>query len=59
MNNYLINNIDQTNKFLDKIWDRNPSKSEVIGLFGGDEKTDENVETTKLNAKKRFKKKKD
>ena len=23
---------------MDKIWDRNPSKSEVIGLCGGDEK---------------------
>jgi len=24
---------------MDKIWDRNPSKSEVIGRCGGDEKT--------------------
>jgi len=24
---------------MDKIWYRNPSKSEVIGRFGGDEKT--------------------
>jgi len=32
---------------LDKIWDRNPSKSEVIGLCGWDEKTNE-----KLNVKK-------
>ena len=24
---------------MDKIWDRNPSKSEVIGRSGGDEKT--------------------
>jgi len=23
-----------------KIWDRNPSKSEVIGCWGGDEKTE-------------------
>ena len=23
---------------MDKIWDRNPSKSEVIGCCGGDEK---------------------
>ena len=32
---------------MDKIWDRNPSKSEVIGSCGGDEKTNE-----KLNVKK-------
>ena len=25
---------------MDKIWDRNPSKSEVIGRCGGGEKTD-------------------
>ena len=25
---------------MDKIWYRNPSKSEVIGRFGGDEKTE-------------------
>ena len=25
---------------MDKIWDRNPSKSEVIGRCGGDEKTE-------------------
>jgi len=24
-----------------KIWDRNPSKSEVIGRWGGDEKTND------------------
>jgi len=27
---------------MDKIWDRNPSKLEVIGRYGGDEKTNEN-----------------
>jgi len=25
---------------MDKIWDRNPSKSEFIGCCGGDEKTE-------------------
>jgi len=25
---------------MDKIWDRNPSKSEVIGRCGGDEKNE-------------------
>ena len=25
---------------MDKIWDRNPSKSEIIGRSGGDEKTE-------------------
>ena len=25
---------------MDKIWDRNPSKSDVIGRCGGDEKTE-------------------
>ena len=32
---------------MDKIWDRNPSKSEGIGRCGWDEKTNE-----KLNVKK-------
>ena len=37
-----------------KIWDRNPSKSKIIGLFGGDEKnrmTPQNGQ--KSNAKKK------
>jgi len=25
---------------MDKIWDRNPSMSEVIGRYGGDKKTE-------------------
>jgi len=34
---------------MDKIWDRNPSKSEVIGRFGGDEKTmNDHTELTKI-----------
>ena len=33
---------------MDKIWDRNPSKSEVIGRFGGDGKTNDNTEPTKV-----------
>ena len=36
---------------MDKIWDRNPSKSEVIGRCGGDEKTNDHAEPTKSNAK--------
>ena len=31
---------------MDKIWDRNPSKSEVIGRFGRDEKTNGHAEPT-------------
>ena len=34
---------------MDKIWDRNPSKSAVIGRCGGDEKTTQNRQ--KSNAK--------
>ena len=37
----------RTKNVMDKIWDRNPSKSEVIGRCGWDEKTNE-----KLNVKK-------
>jgi len=38
---------------MDKIWDRNPSKSEVIGCCGGDEKTEWPSRTDKKsNAKK-------
>ena len=32
---------------MDKIWYRNPSKSEVIGRCGGDEKTNDRAEPTK------------
>jgi len=32
---------------MDKIWDRNPSKSEVIGSFGEDEKPNDHAEPTK------------
>ena len=32
---------------MDKIWYRNPSKSEVIGRCGGDEKTNDHAEPTK------------
>ena len=31
---------------MDKIWDRNPSKSEVIGRCGGDEKMNDHAEPT-------------
>ena len=42
---------------MDKIWYRNPSKSEVdISRCGGDEKTNDHAEPTKVNAK--FKNKK-
>ena len=43
---------------MDKIWDRNPSKSEVIGLCGGDEKTTTRMTTQNRqmsNAKKNTK----
>ena len=33
---------------MDKIWDRNPSKSEVIGRCGGDKKTNDHAEPTKV-----------
>jgi len=37
---------------MDKIWYRNPSKSEVIDRCGGDEKTKWPCRTDKSNAKK-------
>ena len=37
---------------MDKIWYRNPSKSEVIGLCGGDEKTNDHAEPTKVECLK-------
>ena len=41
---------------MDKIWCRNPSKSEVIGRGGGDEKTRMTTQNRqKSNAKKKFK----
>jgi len=40
---------------MDKIWDRNPSKSEVSGRCGRDEKTNDHADR-KLNAKKTPKK---
>ena len=41
---------------MDKIWYRNPSKSEVIGRCGGDEKkTNDHAEPTKVE---RYKNKK-
>ena len=33
---------------MDKIWVENPSKSEVIGSCGGDEKTNDDAEPTKV-----------
>ena len=38
---------------MDKILDRNPSKSEDIGRCGGDEKTNDHAEPQKSHAKKR------
>ena len=38
---------------MDKIWDRNPSKSEVIGRCGGDEKkTNDHAEPTNVERKR-------
>jgi len=36
----LSQELRQANRVMDKIWYRNPSKSEVIGRCGGDEKTE-------------------
>ena len=33
---------------MDKIWYRNPSMSQVIGRCGGDEKTNDNADPTKV-----------
>ena len=33
---------------MDKIWDRKPSKSEVIGRCDGDEKPNDHAEPTKV-----------
>ena len=35
-----LKNKDRTNNVMDKIWDRNPLKSEVIAYCGGDEKNE-------------------
>ena len=42
---------------MDKIWDGNPSKSEIIGRCGGDEKKSDNAEPTKTNKTKQTNKK--
>ena len=42
---------------MDKIWDRNPSKSEVIGHCGGDEKTEWPRRTDKSRTFKKIKNK--
>ena len=40
---------------MDKIWDRNPSKSEVIGRCGADEKkTNDHTEPTKVERLKKI-----
>ena len=39
---------------MDKIWYRNPSKSEVIGRCGGDEKTNDHAEPTKVERQKKI-----
>ena len=33
---------------MDKLWDRNPSKSDVIGCCDGDEKMNDHAEPTKV-----------
>jgi len=40
-------------KAMDKIWDGNPLKSEVIGRCGGDEKTNDHAEQSQSNAFKK------
>ena len=44
-----LKNKDKTKNVMDKIWDRNLSKLEVIGRYGGDEKTNDHAELTKVN----------
>ena len=39
---------------MDKIWDRNPSKSELIGRCGGDEKTNDHAKPTIVKCKKEW-----
>jgi len=39
---------------MDKIWYRNPSKSAVIGRCGGNEKTNDHAERTKVEQKQFF-----
>jgi len=40
---------------MDKIWYRNPSKSEVIGHYGGDKKTNDQQNRQKSNARTNLK----
>ena len=40
---------------MDKIWDRNPSKSEVIGGCGGDEKPNDHADKSRILKKCFFK----
>ena len=40
---------------MDKIWDRNPSTSEVIGRCGGNEKNEWSPSTDKRRNAKKFK----
>ena len=42
---------------MDKIWDRNPSKSAVIGHCGGDEKTEMTTQNRQMSNAKKNKKK--
>ena len=44
----LSQELREENNVLDKIWYRNPSKSEVIGRCGGDEKPNDHAEPTKF-----------
>ena len=43
-----LKNKDRTKNGMDKIWDRIPMKSEVIGRCGRDEKTNGHAEPTKV-----------
>ena len=43
---------------MDKIWYRNPSKSQVNGRCGGDEKTNDHAEPAKVERQKKIKLKK-
>ena len=49
----LSQELRQANSVMDKIWYRNPSKSEAIGHCGGDEKTNDHAESRKSQTLKK------
>ena len=45
---FFLKNLDRKKNVMDKIWDTNPLKSEVISCCGGDEETNDHAETIKI-----------